>query len=95
MGMPKGTRWKRLAVFSDAINNQHAPHMAHVLWANRIETEWWKRSVPRGEGNGHHARCVVNNLGREDHPLSEEWLMVRCGDWPMAFVLAKSVGVSL
>lgn len=95
MGMPRGSQWKRLAVFSDILNQEHGPDIAHLLWANRIETEWWKRSAARGEGNGQPARCVIDNLMREDHPHSEEWLMVRRGDWPMAFVLAKALGVSL
>lgn len=95
MGMPRGSKWKRLAVFSDAVNDDKGPDIADLLWANRIDAEWWKRSVPRGKGNGHRARCVVDNLMREDHPLSEEWLMVRYGDWPMAFVLAKAIGVEI
>lgn len=94
MGMPRGSKWKRLAVFSDAINQEHAPDIARVLRANRIEMEWWHRSAPRGQGKG-DALCVVDNLMREGHPLSEDWLMVRRGDWPMAFVLAAHLGLSL
>jgi hypothetical protein len=92
--MPRGSYWKRLAVFSDEVNQEHAPDVARVLRAERIEMEWWHRSVPTGQGKG-RALCVVDNLGREGHPLSEEWLMVRRGDWPMAFVIAKHFGVSL
>lgn len=95
MGMPKGTRWKRLAVLSDVVNQEHGPDLAHLLWANRIEYEWWNRSAPKGAGNGQRARCTVDNLMREDHIHGEEWCMVRRGDWPIAFVLAKSLGVSL
>lgn len=94
MGMPRGSRWKRLAVFSDEVNQAHAPALSQVLRANQIELEWWHRSAPRGKGKG-RCLCVVDNLMRDGHPLSEEWLMVRRGDWPMAFVLAKDMGVRL
>ena len=94
MGMPKGSNWKRLAIFSDVSNNAIAPDIAHLLWANRIEYEWWQRTVPAAHGPG-TARNQVSNLGRDVHPNGEEWLMVRRGDWPMAFVLAKALGVSL
>ncbi len=94
MGMPRGSRWKRLAVFSDEVNQEHAPELARVLHGRRIEMEWWHRSVPRGQGKG-RALCVVDNLMRDGHPQSEEWLMVRRGDWPIAFVLAKNLGMTL
>lgn len=41
------------------------------------------------------ARNPINNLCRDRHPLNEKWLMVRRGDWPLAYVLAKSCGVAL
>lgn len=94
MGMPKGSNWKRLAIFSDAINSASAPDFCHLLWANRIEYEIWQRTVPAVNGSG-TARNQVSNLGRDAHPLSEEWLMVRRGDWPMAYVIAKEFGVRL
>lgn len=94
MGMQRGSHWKRLAVFNDKVNQGHAADVARVLHAYRVDMEWWHRSVARGQGIG-RALCVVDNLMREGHPLSEEWLMVRRGDWPMAFVLAKHLGVSL
>lgn len=94
MGMPRGSKWKRLAVFNDQVNIKHAPDVSRVLHAYRIDMEWWHRSAARGGGKG-RALCVVDNLMQEGHPLSEEWLMVRSGDWPMAFVLAKHLGVSL
>lgn len=94
MGMPRGSRWKRLAVFSDLVNPEIAPDVWHLLWANRIEIEWWRRSVQRGKGP-RPSRNPINNLMRDDHPHGEEWLMVRRGDWPMAFVLVKALGVSL
>jgi hypothetical protein len=94
MGMPRGSRWKRLAVFSNIVNPDSAPDIDHLLWANRIEMEWWNRSVPRGKGP-RPSRNPINNLMRDEHPHDEARLMVRRGDWPMAFVLAKSLGVSL
>lgn len=93
MGMPRGSRWKRLAVFSDEINNTKAEDVSHMLWANRMEYEWWERTIPATE-NG-PIRTGPQTLGRAYHPLNEAWLMVRRGDWPMAFVLAKDIGVSL
>ena len=93
MGMPKGSKWKRLAIFSDEVNSGIAPDVSHLLWANKIEYEWWKRTIPATRyapiRTGPHA------MGRADHPLNEEWLMVRRGDCPMAFVLAKARGVAL
>ncbi len=94
MGMPRGSRWKRLAVFSDEVNNETAPRLCEVLRSERIETEWWQRTVTRGKGK-YPARNPVDNLGRDAGPTSESWLMVRYGDWPMAFVIAKTLGVSL
>lgn len=93
MGMPRGSKWKRLAVFSDLVNRGNAPEASHLLWANRIDYEWWKRTIPATEHMP--IRTGPQAMGRADHPLSEEWLMVRRGDWPMAFVLVKELGVSL
>lgn len=93
MGMPRGSKWKRLAIFSDEVNPGNAPEATHLLWANRIEYEMWKRTVPATHYT--HTRTGPQAVGRADHPLSEEWLMVRRGDWPMAFVLVKELGVSL
>lgn len=94
MGMPRGSRWKRLAVFSDEVNNEHGEVVCNVLRAKSIEYEWWQRTVKRGQGT-HHARNPINNLMRDASPISEHWLMVHRGDWPLAFVLAKDRGVSL
>ena len=94
MGMPKGSTWKRLAVFSDARNNDVAPRLCEVLRSERFELEWWGRTVPRGKGK-YPARNPVGNLMRDASPTGEQWLMVRRGDWPMAFVIAKHLGVSL
>jgi hypothetical protein len=95
LGMSKGSSWKRLAVFSDAdeVNQEHAPDLARVLRAARIDTEWWHRSISAGKGTGR--ALSMHNLGRDAHPLSEDWLMVCRGDWPMAFILAKDLGVML
>lgn len=93
MGMPKGSKWKRLAIFSDMVNSANGPDISHLLWANRIEYEWWARTVP-----AKHYGCVrfgPQQIGRDYHPHSEEWIMVRRGDWPMAFVLAKDLGIVL
>ncbi len=93
MGMPRGSRWKRLAIFSDAINADAAPRIEEVLWSERIETEWWARTIPATKNGA--VRCGPQAMGRDYHPLSETWLMVRRGDWPVAFVVAKQLGVSL
>lgn len=90
MGMPKGSRWKRLAVFSDMVNIASAPVVARVLRAHRIEIEWWNRTVVSKSERG-----TAPQLGRDEHPLAEEWLMVRRGDWPLAYVLAKDIGVNM
>lgn len=94
MGMPRGSKWKRLAVFSDVINSDKATIAARVLRAKGLDVEWWHRTVPRGCGV-RSARNPIDNLMRDESPISEEWLMVRRGDWPLAFVLVKDYGVSL
>lgn len=95
MGMPRGSRWKRLAVFSDLVNEgDKAAIASRVLRAKGLDVEWWHRTVPRGKGT-HPARNPIDNLMRDESPISEEWLMVRRGDWPLAFVLVKDYGVSL
>lgn len=94
MGMPRGSRWKRLAVFSSEINSDKAAIAAHVLRSGGIDVEWWTRTIKSRTHRG-TATNPVNNLGRDLHPKSEEWLMVRRGDWPMAFVLVKDYGVYL
>jgi len=84
MGMPRGSRWKRLAIFSDEVNSHNASLVGRVLRAHRIEIEWWSRPIRP-------------TLSTADRPVykSVEWLMVRRGDWPLAFVLAKYCGVTL
>lgn len=91
MGMPRGSRWKRLAVFSEDVNaDDRVLALSHVLRAHQIETEWWKRTVPSMGSRG-----TAPQLCRDHHPKAEEWLMVRVGDWPLAYVLAKDLGISL
>lgn len=85
MGMPRGSKWKRLAVFSDEMNADNAPVVSSVLRAHGIETEWWSRKL-RNENHGLTMRPVYRTV---------DWLMVRRGDWPLAYVLAKECGVSL
>ncbi len=94
MGMPKGSSWKRLAIFSDEVNNEFAPRLCEVLRSERFEVEWWERTVSRGKGKI-PARNPINNVMRDVNPINESWLMVRRGDWPMAFVIAKRMGVIL
>lgn len=93
MGMQKGSRWKRLAVFSDDRNNMIAPVLTSQLHARHIQTQWWKRTVKATICAP--PRTGPQMIGRANHPQSEEWLMVRIGDWPLAYVLAKDLGVSL
>lgn len=92
MGMPRGSKWKRLAIFSDVVNTEYSQGLFPVLRAHGIEIEWWNRTVARGQGQ-YHARNPIDNLGRDASPTSESWLMVRRGDWPLAYVLAKDCGV--
>jgi hypothetical protein len=94
MGMPRGSKWKRLAVFTDEVNSDIAPRLSEVLRSERFDVEWWQRTVTRGKGP-RPARNPVGNLMRDESPVGEHWLMVRRGDWPMAFVIAKHLGVSL
>ena len=92
MGMPRGSKWKRLAVFSSAVNADYNEAIWPIFRAHKIEIEWWERTVKRGGGK-YPARNPIDNLGRDASPTSESWLMVRRGDWPLAFVLAKDCGV--
>lgn len=94
MGMPRGSKWKRLAVFNDTANSDKAPVLCSVLRAHQVDIEWWSRTIASTYGPG-TARNPIDNLCRDRHPLNEEWLMVRRGDWPLAYVLAKSCGVAL
>lgn len=94
MGMPRGSRWKRLAIFTYETNSDKAPALCAELRARHIEIEWWQRTITSVYGNG-TATNPVNNLGRDLHPLDEQWLMVRRGDWPLSFVIAKDMGVRL
>ena len=94
MGMPRGSRWKRLAIFSEKINSDKAVRISEVLRASSIDTEWWHRTVPRGRGQ-YPARNPVSNLMRDASPVAEEWLMVRYGDWARAYIIARDMGVSL
>jgi len=93
MGMPKGSRWKRLAVFNDDINSDIAPALCAQLRMHRIEIEWWQRTVK--ETKNKESRTGCRTIGREWHPKNEAWLMVRRGDWPFAYALAKDYGVTL
>ncbi len=94
MGMPRGSKWKRLVICSDGANGD--PHaLVMSLRMHGIEMEWWRRTVPRGQGNIEADNSHMNNLLRDESPTSEAWLMVRRGDWPMGFVLAKHCGMSL
>lgn len=92
MGMPRGSRWKRLAVFNDEMNSDKAPALCAELRARHIEIEWWERTISAVYGPG-TARNPISNLCRDRSDVS--WLMVRRGDWPLAFVLAKDMGVRL
>lgn len=84
MGMPKGSRWKRLAIFSDEVNSDNAPLLGRILQAHWIEIEWWSRPIRP-------------TLATCDRPVYKtvDWLMVPRGDWPFAYVLAKDIGVCL
>ncbi len=92
MGMRKGSKWKRLAIFSDAVNSDDAGRVAEVLRASSLEIEWRRLTIP---ATRYEVRPQEQRLGRAPHPLSEEWLFVRRGDYPLAFVIVKSLGVSL
>ena len=93
MGMPRGSKWKRLAIFSDNVNSDIAPALCAQLRMHRVETEWWQRTIPADHCKA--VRCGPQQIGRDWHPLNESWLMVRRGDWPLAYVLAKDYGTVL
>lgn len=101
MGMYKGSKWKRLAIFSDVFNNEvDCPRLCDLLRAEfgGASYEWWSRTVPHGQGTrpaNHGPMGSGDYIDRDESPTNEAWLMVERGNWPLAFIIARDCGVSL